>query len=283
MVTRLERADRIPEIRRRLSPADVLLRRGVAPTSERGEVAWFLCPLHAEKTPSFQSKGAEWHCFGACHVGGDVIDLVERLDGVGTNAAIDIAAELAGVVTEMVPVGRTKPKPVARGTIADEDGQRLLGRFLARRQWDSEVARELGLRVVLDGFGRPRVRFPFYLGHSVVWHQDRLIFEVQSDDEEIPKWLSPSGTHRHVFNANAIPHAHETGELWITEGVFDTVRAPLRRRNDRRSSGCPAPPSTRPGRWPSSAWRPSPSPSSPTTTRLAEPSVGDATSCSRPS
>lgn len=35
------------------------------------------CPFHAEKTPSFsysREKG-RWRCFGACHCGGDVVDL----------------------------------------------------------------------------------------------------------------------------------------------------------------------------------------------------------------
>lgn len=35
------------------------------------------CPFHKEDTPSFSysPERGTWRCFGACHVGGDVIDL----------------------------------------------------------------------------------------------------------------------------------------------------------------------------------------------------------------
>ena len=35
------------------------------------------CPFHQEDTPSFSysPERGTWRCFGACHVGGDVIDL----------------------------------------------------------------------------------------------------------------------------------------------------------------------------------------------------------------
>jgi hypothetical protein len=43
------------------------------------------CPLHEEKTASFHVDAAKgrWHCFGACGVGGDVIDLADKLTGLG--------------------------------------------------------------------------------------------------------------------------------------------------------------------------------------------------------
>jgi hypothetical protein len=43
------------------------------------------CPLHQEKTPSFYvyDDRQRWHCFGGCATGGDVVDLLERLSGLG--------------------------------------------------------------------------------------------------------------------------------------------------------------------------------------------------------
>jgi hypothetical protein len=43
-----------------------------------------LCPMHQEKSGSFYIyvDQLKWHCFGACGSGGDLIDLVERLEGV---------------------------------------------------------------------------------------------------------------------------------------------------------------------------------------------------------
>ena len=36
------------------------------------------CPFHEEKTPSFIVDEAKkrWHCFGACNIGGDVIEIL---------------------------------------------------------------------------------------------------------------------------------------------------------------------------------------------------------------
>lgn len=38
------------------------------------------CPFHAEKTPSFSysREQGKWRCFGACHCGGDVVDLHKK-------------------------------------------------------------------------------------------------------------------------------------------------------------------------------------------------------------
>lgn len=40
-----------------------------------------ICPMHTERTPSFvvYKETQTWHCFGACGVGGDVVELVRRL------------------------------------------------------------------------------------------------------------------------------------------------------------------------------------------------------------
>lgn len=41
------------------------------------------CPLHEERTPSFQiyERDNRWYCFG-CNEGGDVIDLVQKLQNI---------------------------------------------------------------------------------------------------------------------------------------------------------------------------------------------------------
>lgn len=41
------------------------------------EVRKVCCPFHEEKTPSFSYDAVNdrWRCFGACHTGGDVVDL----------------------------------------------------------------------------------------------------------------------------------------------------------------------------------------------------------------
>ena len=43
------------------------------------------CPFHQENTPSFVvfPERQTWRCFGACSAGGDVVDLLERLQFSG--------------------------------------------------------------------------------------------------------------------------------------------------------------------------------------------------------
>lgn len=67
---------------------DVCARLNIA-LKKVGRDYWACCPLHSEKTPSFQVSAdyQNWHCWGACDKGGDVIDLVREVEGLKTNGA----------------------------------------------------------------------------------------------------------------------------------------------------------------------------------------------------
>jgi DNA primase len=71
---------------------------------ERGELKG-LCPVHAERTPSFYifAGGTKWWCFG-CGRGGDVLDFVQALYGVGLREAADMICGGALPVVEALPV-----------------------------------------------------------------------------------------------------------------------------------------------------------------------------------
>ena len=56
------------------------------------------CPLHTEKTPSFHAKANKWHCFGGCATGGDVIDLVQKLNGFDFKRAVEHIAKARNIV-----------------------------------------------------------------------------------------------------------------------------------------------------------------------------------------
>ena len=53
-----------------------------------------LCPFHGEKTPSFMISPELqiYKCFG-CSLGGDVIDFLERYEGMDFNEAVEYLSE----------------------------------------------------------------------------------------------------------------------------------------------------------------------------------------------
>jgi DNA primase len=88
--------DKIAELRDR---ADIVAIIGEVVPLKRAGTNWKgLCPFHQEKSPSFNvNPGRQiFHCFG-CHVGGDVIAFVMKLEGLSFLEAVRSLAAKAGV------------------------------------------------------------------------------------------------------------------------------------------------------------------------------------------
>ncbi len=68
-----------------------------------------LCPFHAEKTPSFiiSSEKQIYHCFG-CGEGGNVINLVMKMENMGFFDSVEKLARKAGIT--LPPRGRYDPQ-----------------------------------------------------------------------------------------------------------------------------------------------------------------------------
>lgn len=72
-----------------------LLERLGIKVKRRGREWWACCPLHEERTPSWQMRDDDqdpdrhgrWRCLGACHTGGGPIGLVMRVLGLDAKAA----------------------------------------------------------------------------------------------------------------------------------------------------------------------------------------------------
>jgi len=94
--------------RRGVSPefiAKVKTANGIVPTAgryiqlkQKGRTHWACCPFHHEKTPSFaiNEQGQFYHCFG-CGVSGDVITLVQQLEGLDFYGAVEFLARNASI------------------------------------------------------------------------------------------------------------------------------------------------------------------------------------------
>jgi putative DNA primase/helicase len=89
-----------------------------------------LCPFHNDKNPSFKiTPGKElYHCFG-CKAGGDVFDLVGKLEGiVDFPARVCRVAELAGVAPQ--PIEEESPKAKRGPIVATYDYVDAAGKLI---------------------------------------------------------------------------------------------------------------------------------------------------------
>ena len=101
--------------------------------NRHGKQCLGLCPLHAEKTPSFtvnEEKGV-FYCHG-CHEGGDVIRFIEKVEGVDFKGAL-------------AHLGLTdQPKPT-RAKIKKREAVERASRNLAT--WALSVSESIGARM----------------------------------------------------------------------------------------------------------------------------------------
>jgi DNA primase len=105
----------IEQIRQRVDIVDLV--ESFVPLKKAGKYFKANCPFHEEKTPSFvvSPDRQRWHCFGACHEGGDIFSFVMKWENVSFLEAAKILAERAGIPPESVT-----------GTIAISDTQAQL-------------------------------------------------------------------------------------------------------------------------------------------------------------
>jgi DNA primase catalytic core len=96
-----------------------------------------LCPLHREEAASFVvSPGpALWHCFG-CDRGGDLISLVQQLEGVSFRAAVELLragypAAGAAAAAAARPVKRSTVPKLPCPVEPEADDAELLGQVMA--------------------------------------------------------------------------------------------------------------------------------------------------------
>ncbi len=85
------------EVKQRIDIVELISR--YTPLKRSGSIYKGNCPFHSEKTPSFvvYPQSGNWHCFGACGVGGDVFNFVMRKENLDFRDALQMLAKEAGV------------------------------------------------------------------------------------------------------------------------------------------------------------------------------------------
>jgi len=121
-----------------------------------------LCPFHQEKDPSFYvspEKGI-WHCFG-CSAGGDVIDFVQRIEGLTFTEAVAKLARQLGI--RWYPSAATRREEWARERLLQLNQWAL--EFYERVLWASEVGEKARQYLFQRQIGTTTARM-FRLGYA---------------------------------------------------------------------------------------------------------------------
>ena len=199
----MTRDDRIPDLLERVYLHALVVKEGGVESNRAGT---YHCPKpgHEDRTPSFTVKDGRWKCWSACAAGGDAIDLLVWLRGMTKAEAIEELAARVGL--ERADAGPALP-----------DRDQLVG-WCRRRGWGPWVIDQLGLSLVEDAYGRPRVRFPFRLDGKVAGYQDRAI-----SDAVKMRWLSPRGGKTLPYEADRLRLGWDRGHVFLLEGLPDVA------------------------------------------------------------
>jgi len=107
----------VEDIKSRTDIADVIER--YVQLQKAGSHYKALCPFHNERTPSFSVSPERqmFYCFG-CGAGGDVVDFVQRIEGLDFVGAMTLLAEQVGLTFERGSAERQERKDVLYEAVA---------------------------------------------------------------------------------------------------------------------------------------------------------------------
>ena len=166
----------IPALKRRYLLGDVVEASGVKLVG-RGRVRQGVCPFHEETAGSFTvyADSQRWYCFG-CGLGGDVLDFIQRLDGVDLPEAI---RRLQGSTWEPVqrPSRPVSHQPPAQPFNPDPQLLTAATRFYASQLRRSPAALEYLASRGIELASARRPGLGYSTGHGLREHLRSLGFD----------------------------------------------------------------------------------------------------------
>ncbi len=206
---------------------------------QSGNTVTYQCPnpAHPDRSPSFtvQStlRGERAKCWSACDFYGDALDFVKWQEGLETAEALKWLRSYIGDPTRpaepkrFIELARREyPQLSEQPERLDPDTEaRILTPYLRSRAWPSSVVEQFELSVVIDNYGRYRIRHPYHQPkpsgeYLITWWQDR------ATDTSTPKWLAAKGRPSIPYNLKAL-EADSIDTVVICEGAADTITATL--------------------------------------------------------
>ena len=165
----------LPALKRQYPLGDVVEASGVKLVG-RGRVRQGVCPFHDETAGSFTvyADSQRWYCFG-CGLGGDVLDFIQRLDGVGLPEAI---RRLQGGGDWHRPVGPVEPAaPTPAEVVRDPQLLTAGMRFYATQLRRSATALDYLASRGIDFASARRLGLGYSTGHGLREHLRSLGFD----------------------------------------------------------------------------------------------------------
>jgi len=178
------------------------------------------CPLHVEKTGSFIVNYKDgkwlWRCFGACNLGGSLIDLVQKMDNCSTGEAIKKIREKLGNIQKVDETFKPLAEPAKKFTIT-LDQYKKFEDALPGSEGEIWLLKERGIsydcaKTFHLGWKDGQVVFPLINNGIITGLKYRSIAEK--------KFVYQKGMDNSLFNLDVcdplIP-------VFITEGEVDAV------------------------------------------------------------
>lgn len=212
-------------------------------------LAWVCrCPFHEEKTPScyFYIDKADYYCYG-CHVGGDLIDLIQRLRNCNFVEACTWLKDFCGLTSEFSDLmsrfkesnqfiqgvqARAQQRNF-KHEVYDEEIVKKLERghreFYYQQGYTDEILDMFEVGYAEDYYHVPRLFFPIRDEHGqLVGMSGR---RIDGQDQEM-KWthsanLAKKNLLYHLHFAKQYATIEDTKELMMVEGPVDCMRAAL--------------------------------------------------------
>lgn len=230
----------------------VLARLGVEVEKQSGGRLWARCPLgeHEEKDPSWMvwnsksPKAGKWYCFGRCHEGGDLVDLVVRVRKLGKSDH-DFGAddreprEVASEWLRSEEIAEPAPRavvlvssPTRTRAFALPAGVKFaplpewptpLRAYAERRRMTAEQVERFGIGYAVDGRLSMRVVFVArdqrgevvsYAARSIL--PDALRYLTPKDEEGADK----AAIFAPLWGTRPAPL---TRRVWVAEGAFNAL------------------------------------------------------------
>ena len=226
--------EELERLKRGVSLERLVTARGVE-LLKRGDSLVGRCPFHEDKTPSLVVTPSKnlWHCLGACHTGGSVIDWVMKAEGVSFRHAVELLradAPLSGAGAD-APKKTTVPKLVSPLS-ADADDKALLGQVADYYHQTLKGSPEALAYLERRGLRSTAVIDFFRLGFSNRTLGLRLPHANRAAGEQLRGKLQRLGVvresgHEHLNGSLVVPLLDEGGDVVGMYGrkVTESLRA----------------------------------------------------------